>query len=99
MMPRDGRFDGSAHSWDITGVRQVAAALGVAPRSLYRSIRTDYTRERFREVQVVTAASPSAAVAPVVIMTAEGLRVEGLDLDARSARPARPSAPPDRSLR
>jgi hypothetical protein len=49
---------------------------------LYRWTRTLDNDERFHEVQVVASASPSAAVAPVLIMTADGLRVEGLDIDA-----------------
>ena len=60
----------------------MAAALGVAPWTLNRWTRTLETDERFHEVQVVASASPSAAVAPVLIMTADGLRVEGLDIDA-----------------
>jgi hypothetical protein len=64
------------------GLRDVAAALGVAPWSLYRWTRAYDHRERFREVQVVAAVSPSAVVAPVVIMSADGVRVEGLDIAA-----------------
>ena len=64
------------------GLRQVAVALGVAPWSLYRWSRTSDKRERFREVQVAASASPSATGRPVVIMSADGLRVEGLDLTA-----------------
>jgi hypothetical protein len=64
------------------GLRDVAAALGVAPWSLHRWIRAYRERERFQEVQVVAAASRLAGAAPVVLWGAEGLRVEGLDVDA-----------------
>ena len=64
------------------GVRDVAAALGVAPWSLYRWTRACEERGRFHEVQVVASGSRSAGAAAVVIMTADGLRVEGLDVDA-----------------
>jgi hypothetical protein len=64
------------------GLRDVATALGVAPWSLYRWTRTYGHRERFHEVQVVASASQPPAVAPVVSLTADGLRVDGLDVDA-----------------
>jgi hypothetical protein len=64
------------------GLRDVAAALGVAPWSLYRWTRTCDPRERFHEVQLVASTPQPAAVAPVVTLTADGLRVDGLDVDA-----------------
>jgi hypothetical protein len=65
------------------GLRDVAVALGVAPWSLYRWTRSYDNREHhFREVQVVASVSPPRAVAPVVTVTADGLRVEGLDIEA-----------------
>jgi hypothetical protein len=64
------------------GLREVAAALGVAPWSLYRWMRAWDARERFHEVEVVASAPRSAGVAPVVVLSAEGVRVEGLDVDA-----------------
>ena len=64
------------------GLRDVAAALGVAPWSLYRWTRACEERAGFHEVHVVAPASRPAGVAPVVIMSADGLRVEGLDVEA-----------------
>lgn len=64
------------------GVRKVAAALGVAPWRLHRWMRTWATRARFHEVQLTASAAPMAVAAPVVILNADGLRVEGLDLEA-----------------
>jgi hypothetical protein len=62
-------------------LREVAAALSVAPWNLYRSTRTDDNRERFHEVRAVAAQPRAPAVAPVMIMTADGLLVEGLDIN------------------
>lgn len=53
-----------------------------APWSLYRWTRASEERARFHQVQVARPAVRSAGAAPVVIMTADGLRVEGLDVDA-----------------
>jgi hypothetical protein len=64
------------------GLRDVAAALGVAPWSLHRWTRASKRRERFHEVQIVAPASRPSDAAPVLIMTADGVRVEGLDVDA-----------------
>ena len=64
------------------GVPAVAAALGVAPWSLHRWIHAPKTRARFHPVQVI-APEPVRVVPSVVIrLTAEGPRVEGLDLEA-----------------
>ena len=64
------------------GLRDVAVALGVAPWSLFRWTRKGQTRRRFHPVQVV-AAEPPRAVTPglVVVMSPNGARVEGLDLE------------------
>ncbi len=64
------------------GLRDVAAALGVAPWSLYRWTRACDDNERFHEVKIVTSASPSQRAAPIVLLSADGVRVEGLDVDA-----------------
>ena len=58
-------------------LRDVAQALGVAPWSLRRWGRDP----RVRPVQVVRDAAPVRA-GVVVVLGAEGLRVEGLDLQA-----------------
>ena len=63
------------------GVRVVAAALGVAPWSLHRWIRSAQTRPRFREVKVI-APEPTRATSRIVLrMTADGAQVEGLDVE------------------
>lgn len=66
------------------GLRDVAAALGVAPWSLHRWTRAfnRQKRERFHQVRVIAPASRPSDVTPVLIMTAEGVRVDGLDVDA-----------------
>jgi transposase-like protein len=63
------------------GLRDVAAALGVAPWSLRRWWQQPVTnRARFHRVDV---AAPPAPTAPslAVVMTAQGPRVEGLDVE------------------
>src|SRR5262245_42505894 len=62
------------------GLRDVAAALGVAPWSLHRWTRAFKKRERFHQVQVIAPESRPSAVTPVLTMTADGVRVDGLDL-------------------
>jgi len=64
------------------GLRDVAAALGVAPWSLHRWTRASKKCERFHEVQIVAPASRPSDAAPVLIRTTDGVRVEGLDVDA-----------------
>lgn len=64
------------------GLRDVAAALGVAPWSLHRWTRAYKQRERFHRVQVIAPAPRASDVTPVLTMTAEGVRVHGLDVDA-----------------
>jgi transposase-like protein len=63
-------------------VGRVAAALGVAEFSLQRWLRHARSRPAFRPVAVVPAAPPASRPAVVVRLTAEGPRVEGLDLEA-----------------
>jgi hypothetical protein len=63
-------------------VPAVAAALGVAPWSLHRWIHAPKSRVRFHPVQVSTP-GPVRDVPNVVIrLTADGPRVEGLDVEA-----------------
>ncbi len=63
------------------GLRDVAAALGVAPWSLRRWWHQSPTnRARFRRVDVVTAEPPPTAPGLAVVITAQGPRVEGLDV-------------------
>jgi hypothetical protein len=60
----------------------VAAALRVAPWSLHRWIQASKTPARFQPVQVITP-EPTPGVPGVVIrLTADGPRVEGLDVEA-----------------
>jgi hypothetical protein len=54
----------------------------VASWSLYRWTRASEESARFHQVQVARPAVRSGGAAPVVIMTADGLRVEGVDVDA-----------------
>ena len=51
------------------GRRDVAAALGVAPWSLYRWTRASEERARFHQVQVARPAVRPAGAAPVIIIT------------------------------
>ena len=63
------------------GLRDVAAALGVAPWSLRRWWQSVTTRARFHRVDVV-AAEPAVIVPGLsVVITAQGPRVEGLDVE------------------
>jgi transposase-like protein len=64
------------------GLRDVAAALGVAPWSLYRWTKQSKPRQRFAPVQVVAAPSPRPVSGIVVVMSADGPRIEGLDVEA-----------------
>lgn len=57
------------------GLRAVATALGIAPVSLRRWTQAD----RVSPVRVVT--DPVAAARVVVTITAEGVRVDGLDVE------------------
>jgi hypothetical protein len=60
----------------------VAAALGVAPWSLHRWRRACEERPQFHEVQVVAPAGRTLDGGAVRIVTVDGLRVEGLDIEA-----------------
>jgi hypothetical protein len=64
------------------GARVVAAALGVAPWSLYRWIQASKTSRRFRPVQVMDPAPERAVSGVVMTLTADGPRIEGLDVEA-----------------
>jgi hypothetical protein len=63
-------------------LRDVAAALGVAPWSLHRWMKPSKPPGRFVPVEVV-APTPSRPVPGIVIvMSAAGPRIEGLDVEA-----------------
>jgi hypothetical protein len=66
------------------GMRDVAESLGVAPWSLHRWARTYQTDGEFHPVQIVddAAAVAVAEAGLVVVLQADGLRVEGLDVTA-----------------
>lgn len=64
------------------GLRDVAAALGVAPWSLHRWTRAYRQHVRFHPVQVIEDPPAPTDARLVVVMHAEGLRVEGLDVPA-----------------
>jgi transposase-like protein len=71
------------------GYRTVAAALGVADWSLRRWMKASKRQGRFHPVQVV-AAAPTPPIANIVIrLTADGARVEGLDVEAAAQLLAR----------
>jgi hypothetical protein len=54
----------------------------VSRRGRYRWSRACDDAGRFHEVQIVAAASRSHGVAPVVVVSADGVRGEGLDVEA-----------------
>jgi len=63
-------------------LRDVAAALGVAPWSLRRWWHQAVThRARFHRVAVVGAAPAPSAPGLAVVITVQGPRVEGLDVE------------------
>jgi transposase-like protein len=64
------------------GVPAVAAALGIAPWSLHRWIQASKTPVRFHPVQVIAPESVRAVPSVVIRLTADGPRVEGLDVEA-----------------
>jgi hypothetical protein len=64
------------------GLRDVAAALGVAPWSLYRWTKQWQPRVRFAPVQVMAPAPPPPVPGIVIVMGAAGPRIEGLDIEA-----------------
>lgn len=63
------------------GVREVAATLGVAPWSLHRWRRRHRSGPGFQRVEVVAPIAESAGPGLVVVVTANGPRVEGLDVE------------------
>ena len=64
------------------GVRDVAAMLGVAPWSLHRWRRRHRSGvPAFQRVEVGAPIAESAAPGLVVVVTANGPRVEGLDVE------------------
>jgi len=70
------------------GLDAVAAALGVAPWSLRRWVQTAAApRPGFRDVQVVEAPRPTPTL--TVVITADGARVEGLDVETAARLLAR----------
>jgi transposase-like protein len=62
-------------------VRQVAAALGVAAFSLHRWLRQARSRPAFQPVTVVPAPTLVDLASLAVTLTADGPRVEGLDVE------------------
>jgi hypothetical protein len=64
------------------GMRVVAAALGVAHWSLHRWSHPSKSRSRFRRVQVVTPEPAPVASSVVILLTPNGPRLEGLDVEA-----------------
>jgi transposase-like protein len=63
-------------------LRDVAAALGVAPWSLHRWRKQSKPSGRFAPVQVVAPAAPPPVPGIVIVMSAAGPRIEGLDVEA-----------------
>ena len=63
------------------GLRDVAAALGVAPWSLRRWHQSVTNRARFHRVDVVAAEPAPTTPGLAVVFTAQGARVEGLDVE------------------
>ena len=63
----------------------VATALGVAPWSLQRWARV----ARLRPVQVVPAPAPRVVSALVIVLTADSVRIEGLDVETAAQLVAR----------
>jgi hypothetical protein len=65
------------------GLRDVAAALGVAPWSLRRWWHQPVTsRRQFHRVDVVATEPEPTAPSLAVVITAQGPRVEGLDVES-----------------
>jgi transposase-like protein len=62
-------------------LRDVASALGVAPWSLRRWWQSVATLARFHRVDVVAAEPAPTAPGLAVVITAQGPRVEGLDVE------------------
>jgi len=64
---------------------EVAASLGVAPWSLQRWARAP----RLRPVQIVPPVTPPAGRQLVVVLTADNVRIEGLDIETAAHLVAR----------
>jgi transposase-like protein len=64
------------------GVRVVATALDVAPWSLRRWIRAVPRPARFHPVHVITPEPMRTGPSIIIRLTADGPRVEGLDIEA-----------------
>jgi hypothetical protein len=64
------------------GLRVVAAALGVAPWSLHRWVKASRRQARFHQVQIVTPVPAAPTVPLVIVLSAVGAPVEGLDVEA-----------------
>jgi hypothetical protein len=62
------------------GMRVVAAALGIAPWSLYRWTRIYEQHVRFHPIQIVDNSPAVADASLVMVMRPDGLRIEGLDI-------------------
>jgi hypothetical protein len=71
------------------GFRAVAAALGVADWSLRRWMKASKQQGRFHPVQVVAPTPPPPIANIVIRVTADGARVEGLDVEAAAQLLAR----------
>jgi transposase-like protein len=63
-------------------MRDVAESLGIAPWSLHRWARAYERDGQFHPVQIVDDAAAGAETGLVVVVQADGLRVEGLDVTA-----------------
>jgi hypothetical protein len=64
------------------GMRAIAAALGISVTTLQRWARGIAARSRFRRVKVRRPVTTAVGAVPVVIMmTADGPRVEGLTVE------------------
>jgi transposase-like protein len=72
-----------------TGVRAIAAALGIAPWSLQRWRRRLQPRGPFRRIALGEAAQPAPPATVVITFTVAGPRVEGLTVDTAAQLLAR----------
>jgi hypothetical protein len=64
------------------GMKDVAAALGIAPWSLHRWTRAHERDAQFHPVQIVDESPKGADRQIAVVMRSDGIRVEGLDVSA-----------------
>ena len=63
------------------GLRSIAAALGIAPWTLYRWMRGSARRPRFRPIEVIPPEPSAVTPVLVVTVTTDGPRVEGLTVE------------------